>query len=110
MSGRIVRRQPQRCAVEGSRCDRAALPAPGCRGLLGIAAHQPELDVVEVCCERLVQRLLVSRVQIRVAEIGDRFELLKAQRHASLLSRGRVLRQGLRPLGSAHSRSMIVEP
>ena len=38
------------------------LAAPGSGRLLGVAAQQPEFDVVQVLAERLVERPLVRRV------------------------------------------------
>jgi hypothetical protein len=59
MRGAVFWRHSQRFLVKGYRGDAAALTTARRRGFLGIAAYQPQFDVVNVGGERLIDRLLV---------------------------------------------------
>ena len=90
VSGQMVRADGEPALVEGDRSGASALAAAGGGGLLGVAAQQPELDVVQVPPQRLVERLLVGGVLRHAREIGERFELDAARGYAALLPRRRA--------------------
>ena len=96
VSGGVVRGEPQRLAVEGGGRGPASLAAAGRRRFLGVAAHQPQLDVADVDRERVVDRLLVSGVPGRIGEVGHGLELLRPERDAPLLARARAGGERLR--------------
>ena len=96
MRGGVVGGEPQRLAVEGGGRRPASLAAAGRRRFLGVAAHQPQLDVADVDRERVVDRLLVCGVPGRVGEVGHGLELLRPERDAPLFARARAGGERLR--------------
>ncbi len=107
--GQVLRAHRERALVERDRGRAAALAAPGGGRLLGVAAQQPELDVVHVLAERLVERLLVRGVARLAREVVERVELGAAQREAAPLARARRGGERLAELQLAPRGRLVLE-
>jgi hypothetical protein len=111
MMGRgVIGHEPKDCVVERYRRRTAALaPARGV-GLLGVAAKQPELRVVEVRGERVVDSLLVREKPARILDVVERGELLFPDVDAPAFTLGDEGRECLRLLEELPGGIRALEP
>src|SRR4029453_1369304 len=80
--------EPKDRVIERYRRRAAALTPTGGVGLLGVAAKEPELRVVEVRGERVVDGLLVAEKPARILDVVDGGELLLPDVDASAFTLG----------------------
>ncbi len=95
MRRRVVRNETQHLVVISDRGRGAALAAPGRRRFLRVAGQQPQLRVVDVFRQRVVDDFAVRRQLGRVLDVVHGRELRLANRDASLLALADLRREGL---------------
>ena len=109
VGGEVVGDDRQRLLVEGDRGRFSALSAARGPALLGVAPQQPQLGVVHVGGQRVVEGLLVGEMLLRVRRVLHRVELRPPQLDAPALARAGAGGESLRLVQSATGGDRVVQ-